>query len=537
MTSISSTLGAGSGLDVKALADSLAAAVKAPKEAAITKRESANTARVSALADVASSVSSLSGALASLVRGGSLRKQVTVSDPSLAKITTIAGATARANDFSLEVVQLAKAQTLESAPLASKTTPVGKGTISLSSAAGSASIFIDDSNNSLIGLSESINQAKLGVTAVVVTDSNGARLVVKGTAGAANSFAITAGADADPQLAQFAYNEFASTGMTKTVSAQDAIMKMDGVQVSRPTNTIRDLVDGLQIELTAQRPGITSQATVSRPTEAINQALGDFVEAFNEVMKKMNSVLAAGSDGSSGALRGNTAVATIRKQFAGLTTAKLIGDTTGPQTLAEVGIRTNRDGSLSLDSARLTRALNDFPDAIESFFNPKQYSSDPRVAIKSAPDRVAPGEYLLTDLIGASGSNSASGKIDGKEMQGVGTNLVAPSSSSAIGLIVGIETGVSSARVTVEPGLTGALSQIQKSVQSPKGAVASAKLALAAEARAISDDRQKMERQSGKYYSQLLQNFTAMDVRVSSFKATQSYLDQQIKVWSSSNNS
>lgn len=535
MTNITNALGAGSGIDVRAIAERLSAAVKAPREAAITKREAANEARISSLADVASSVSSFSSALATLVRGGSLRKQVSLSDPSLAKVTTVAGSTANLNAFSLEVRQLAKGQTLESAPLASRLSAVGRGTLTLATSAGSAAITIDDSNNSLTGLAGAINQAGLGISASVVTDSSGARLVVKGSAGAANSFTLTAANDAEPQLAQFAFGAGIVSDMNQTVAAQDAIMRIDGVQVTRPSNLVRDLVEGLQFELTAEKPGVIAQATVSRPNEAISQAVGDFVDAFNQVMTKLNAALAAGQGGSSGALRGNTAVTAIRKQFAEITTAKLVGDTGGPQTLAEIGVRTNRDGSLSLDRARLTDMLARFPDAIEGFFNPKQLSSDPRVVIKSSPDRVAPGRYELTDLVAASGGVAASGRIDGIAMTGVGVNLVAPASSRALGLIVGVEAGVNAATITIEPGLSGMLSQIQRSIQAPSGAVASARASFAVEARSIAEDREKLEVQSGKYYSQLLQSFTAMDVRVSSFKATQNYLDQQIRMWSRSN--
>ena len=86
----------------------------------------------------------------------------------------------------------------------------------------------------------------------------------------------------------------------------------------------------------------------------------------------------------------------------------------------------------------------------------------------------------------------------------------------------------------MDPGLGGALQSIRDALRARGGAFASAQERLDKEADRIAEDREKLEVSSTKYYNQLLTTFTAMDSRVSAFKATQSYLDQQIKIWTNS---
>jgi len=208
----------------------------------------------------------------------------------------------------------------------------------------------------------------------------------------------------------------------------------------------------------------------------------------------------------------------------------------GPHTLAEVGVRTNRDGTLSLDSTRLASVLASNPDGVEALFNPGQYSSSPFLTIKNAIGKVAPGTYTITNAVPAAAPAVASGKVNNVAMTGIGANLVAPQGSAAIGLILGVSGTVTSATITVDPGLGGALQSIRDALRARGGAFASAQERLSHEADRIATDRAQLETSSTKYYNQLLTTFTAMDSRVSAFKATQSYLDQQIQIWTNSKN-
>jgi flagellar hook-associated protein 2 len=530
-TSIGYALGAGSGLDINALVTDLANAAKAPREALITSRETANQAKISGLAQVSSAIDSFASALTSLIAGGTLFSQPSVSDTNVFTASALPGSRLGSLSASVEVRQLAQAQTSASGTLASGTDPVGEGTLTISVGGGAGiDVTIDSTNNNLNGLAKAINDKNAGVTATVISDSNGARLVVKGRTGAANAFTLSV-----PGGTTSGLERFATAAMTTPLGAQDAIVRLDGVEVNRSTNSFSDLIAGVQIDLKSAKPDVPVSVGVTRPTAAINQGVQDFVSAYNELMNMIAEQTKAGTGADAGALRGDVGVRELQHRLSQLPTQVLSNGGTGPHTLAEIGVRTNRDGTLGVDSARLATALASDPDGVEALFNPGQSSSSPFLTIKSLSGKVAPGTYTITDVVPAAPPADASGKVNGVAMTGIGGNLVAPQGSAALGLILGVSGAVASATITIDPGLSGALQTIRDALRARDGAFAGAQDRLSKEATRIAEDREKLEASSTKYYNQLLSNFTAMDAKVSAFKATQSYLDQQIKIWTNSN--
>lgn len=534
-TSIGYQLGIGSGLDIKAMVKSLADAQKAPKQALIDQREALNQARVSTLGEIGGAIDSFASALSSLISGGSLFTQPTVSEPGLVSAKALAGARIGGLAAELEVIQLAKAQTLESARLASATTPVGQGTITLTTANGPIDLVIDSGNDSLEGLAAAINGANRGVTASIVSDSLGARLVLKGQSGAASAFTLSVPGGTTSGLERFAFGPGVTGGMTEAQAAQDAIVKLDGVEVSRSRNSIADLVPGVQIDLKKAAPGTVISLGATRPTAEIEQGVNDFISAYNELQAMIGEATKAGLGTDAGPLRGDIGIASMQRKLRELTSTKLTMSGTGPQTLAELGVRTNRDGTLSLDTFRLQQQLTDNPDAVEALFNPSQSSSSSAISIVSAMGKVKPGTYTLTNVVPQNGGTPASGEIDGVAMTGVEGNLVAPASAAALGLIIRVDGPVASATITIEAGLGGALKAIRDALRDRNGPFTTTTDRLTKEGRAIEDDAVKLEERSERYYNQLLTTFTGMERRVSAFKATQSYLEQQVKIWTGGN--
>jgi flagellar hook-associated protein 2 len=535
VASIASTLGVGSGIDIKSLVDSLTAADRAPKDAAIKQREDLNTAKISSLAEIANGIDTFASALSGLIGGGSLFSQPSVSDTSIVSATTIAGTQLGSLSGQLEVVQLAKLQSLQSASL-DATAAVGQGDLTLTTANGSFTVTIDSSNDSLTGLAAAINAKNAGVAASIVTDSNGARLVLKGATGAANAFTLSVPAGTTSGLERFAYDPNVAAGMSLAQGAQDAIVRLDGVEVARNSNSFNDLIAGVQIDLKRAAPGSLVSLGVTRPTAAIKQAMGDFVSAYNELESIISKAISAGQSGQDGgALRNDLSVRELQRQLAKLPSTTL-SSTGSIKTLAEIGIGTNRDGTLSLDSARLDTALAQDPGGVEGLFNPGQYSSDANVSILSAVGKAKPGTYTVTNLVPPVGSGDASGLIDGLTALAAGPNLIAPSTSKALGLILQVKGAVTSATITIDPGLGGAIQSIRDALRARSGPIANSQDQLTAEAKRIADDKDQVETRSKAYSDRLLASYTTMDMQVSAFKATQSYLDQQIKMWTSSSN-
>jgi len=216
--------------------------------------------------------------------------------------------------------------------------------------------------------------------------------------------------------------------------------------------------------------------------------------------------------------------------------ATVLNTSGGPGTLAEIGVSTNRDGTLSLDSSLLAKQLASYPDAVEAMFNPTQHASNPLIKITSAMGSAKPGTYQLTDIVAQTSGHSASGTIAGIAGVTTGSRLYASVGSKASGLVIEASGDVASATVTVDLGLGGALQAIRDSLRSGGGVLEALSGQLTSEKTDLTSQLAKISTESESYRDRLTTQFSAMSTRVAAFKATQSYLQQQIDVWTKSNN-
>ena len=533
-SAILTALGQGSGIDTASLITKLVAAQKAPADEVLTSRETANTARVSALASTSSGIDSFATALQTLVAGGTLFTQPTSGDTSVAAVSALAGA--RLGNFSstLEVRQLAQGQTLTAAAVASPSAALGTGSFTLTNAGVTKSITLDSSNNSLVGLAAAINAANVGVSASILNDTTGARLVLKGASGARYNFTLALDAGSDGSLQAFGYPPVNGTGLSQAQAAQDASLVVDGVAVTRPTNSISDLIPGVKIDLKSAAPGTSLAIGTSFPADAITQAVTNFAAAYNELKGQLDAATAAANGSTpAGALRGDSGIRAMQQQLQKLTSTPLVSAGTGPKTLAEIGVSTQRDGTLKVDADALAAKLASDPEGVEALFNPTQFASSPLLKITSAMGKAKAGTYTLTDI--AVGP-PPSGTIGGVPAIVSGTSLIAAANSPAVGLVIEPQGNIASATVTVEPGLAGALQSIRDALRDNQGPLAAIQARLDAEAKAISSDRDKLDARIASYQAQLTTQFSGMEKSLSALNATKSYLDQQIKLWTNSNN-
>jgi flagellar hook-associated protein 2 len=453
MESIAVTLGVGSGIDTARLIADLAAASRAPKVAALDQRSSENRARISALAQARSDLESFATSFSTLVAGGTLQSQPSVADPLV--IGAVAQPGARIGDLAaeIEVTQLARSQTIYSGYVSSATAAIGQGTMTLSIGGVDHAITIDASNDSLGGLATAINASASGVTATISSDGNGSRLVLKGPVGANGGFTLTNGGNV--ALNPFSYPA-AGGGMTLAQAAQDAQFKVDGIAYARTSNTVTDVFPGITLSLKQAVPGRAVAITSNRPTATIKSTLQDFVSVFNTMKKDLAAARTAN--------RGDQGLRSLEQQLSAMLSRAVTSDP-AINSLSDIGVATNRDGSISLDTAKLDAALAAKPDAVEALLSPT------RDATRTA----------LTD-----------------------------------------------------PGISGALNMLKDTAIASGGVLASVKARLDREGGDIDKARERMEARETVYRDRLTRQFGGMDARVATLKATQSYLQQQVAIWTKS---
>ena len=262
-TNYISSLNVGSGLDTTAIVTAIVDAERVPKENIIQEKIDDRTIEISALSDVKSKISTMSSNM-SLYSGINGLTVANGGTNVTASITTPALASSFSHDIG--VTTLAKRQTLAFSGFSSPSTSIGTGTLGFTFGAWSGSSFtangitgsvsITTGNDTLDGIAAQINDANIGVTASVVKENDDQyALVVQSSYGAANAMQISVTEDdASTSLDNIAYTSYNAS--KEKVAATDAVFTVDGVDVTRSTNTITDAIDGVTLSLS----GTTSSA-------------------------------------------------------------------------------------------------------------------------------------------------------------------------------------------------------------------------------------------------------------------------------------
>lgn len=375
---IASSLGIGSGINTAQLVADLTNATFDPRETAVGTRMTTANGRISALASARSALDTFTNALTELLKGSDYNGQPVSNDVSIAAVSLIPGATPKGLPAQLEVLQLATAQVLQSTALADRTTVAGTGSLTLTVGSTVKTITLTAPANTLADLAGAINNANAGVTASVVTDQSGARLVLKGGTGTSNAFTLTAGAGADADLQRFTWTGSAG-GMARSQQAGNAQIRIDNIDMEFTSNEVTTAIPGVRIDLNKAVPGTTVTLATDQPTTNMSELVQEFVSAYNTLKRGLNASMQSGAS-SAGLLASDSGVREMSRKLAGLVSQQLAD--TGPyQTLGDLGVRTQRDGTLYVDTVKLNAALAANPEAVTQMLNPTvQSATNPGIA-------------------------------------------------------------------------------------------------------------------------------------------------------------
>jgi flagellar hook-associated protein 2 len=358
-SSLITSTGIGSGLDISGIVSALTTAFGAAQTTQLGAQQSRLVSQVSAYGTFTSALDSLQSSLAALETPTKLAAfGAAVADKTIASATTASNAVA--GQYSLLVSQLATAATLTSKPVAA-TAAVGTGTLTLTVGGASSAINIDSSNNTLAGIASAINNApdNPGVTANVITTTDGSRLVLKGTStGAANAITVTS-SGGDGGLSSLVYDP--ANGITNLTNtpAQDAKFSINGFPASSSNNLVSGAITGVTINLLqASALATPTTLTVSPDTTTATAAVDKFVTALNATISSIQTLTAYDpSTQTAGPLNGNATLESFQNQLASILGTVKAGGATGIHSLADLGITANTDGSYASDDTKLGNAL------------------------------------------------------------------------------------------------------------------------------------------------------------------------------------
>ena len=354
-----SSLGSGSGIDLEGLLTKLMTAEQAPLTALATKVSSTNT-RISSLGTLNSALASLQTAAQAMKTSAGQTAaskystfSASVADTAIATVSTTTGAAA--GTYKLTDIVLATAQQITKSGVSA---PTGAGTLSIQVGSGTAISVAMDANSTLADVASAINESGAGVTASIVTSGSSSYLTFTANdTGAANTITVT-GTDTDggsTWQTAFGYSSSAANSWTQKTAAADASLKIDDVAVTSASNTLTS-ISGLSINLL--KAGSTTVTVTKDSTTSLTSALKAFITAYNSANSTMASLGTYNATTKvAGALQGNSTLRTAQNQVRALLFSNPTGGTSPYQLLSDIGVSVAKDGSLSLDSTKLNKAI------------------------------------------------------------------------------------------------------------------------------------------------------------------------------------
>ena len=380
--------GIGSGVDIDAIVKATVAAERAPKQTQLDRLDKASTAQLSGLGSLRSALEGLGSMLATLNTPTAFNKQlVTSSAPTV--FTATGSGTLPVGRFNLQVEQLATGSKV-ALKAATAGATFNSGVLTISAGSNSLNVTVEAGKDKLTDIRDAINtagQAK-GISASIVSDASGSRLVLNSTnTGEGNDIKVVVAegsATGTVALTSLAFGTLAdaappSGGAAGTINkAQSAKFSVDGLAVVKATNSIDDVISGVTIKLVSAQSsadiaaGKTVDIDIAQDKAGARANIQKFVDAYNKLVdttKELTSVVKVGEDKKPlvGPLLGDSSIrnlqASLRKELTAL------GATAGLRSLGELGITTQKDGKLGVDSVKLDAALSTNFDKVASYIS------------------------------------------------------------------------------------------------------------------------------------------------------------------------
>lgn len=390
--------GIGSGMDINGMVKALVNAESAPKTAQLDRLEKTTTNKVSALGQFRSALSTFQTALGKL-NDPSLFEKRSASSSAADSVSIKADAKAGAGNYNVQVFNLAQTSKVALAGVDNASDSLGSGTLTIN--VGDEALDIDLKDASLTDIRDAINNAgkDSGLSATIVSDPSGAsgsRLVLSSeTSGTGNDISVAVSSDASEELGRLAFAPDAGADTdfeppaagddplaARVISySRDANLAIDGINLSSASNTIDDVIEGVSLTLkSAQSADALDKAetiklSVSEDKGGVRKSITEFVDSYNamlESVNKLTKVTPVGGEDSeplAAALVGDSSVRSFMSAIRGELGSA--GNSEGVRMLSDLGITTQRDGTLAVDNTKLNKALDNNFDQVNSFFTGK----------------------------------------------------------------------------------------------------------------------------------------------------------------------
>ena len=410
----------GSLIDVSSLVSQLMQIEQRPL-GAMQVKEAGFQAKLTAYGQLKGALSAIGSSLSSLAKADTFQKaRATSSDSTV--VTASANAAAVAGNYQIEVTNLAQQHKLATSaltPYTATTSAVGTGTLTIQFGTyndphtsftanpdkATKTISIASGSDTLAGVRDAINAANAGVSAAIVNDGSGYRLVTTSTeSGAANAIKITVadndGDNSDASgLSALAYDPAGLGGsrMSEVAQAKSALVQIDGLAITSSTNSLTAAIEGVTLNLVKANPGVKSNISVNRDNSAVSNSISTFVKTFNESAKLVKSLTDYDPTTTrAGTLQGDATARGAMNELRRTLSAPLAAATGDYTRLSDIGISFDTKGQMTLDSTRLNNALAADPAKVSRLLALSGQGTDARVQYVRASSGTKAGVYPIS---------------------------------------------------------------------------------------------------------------------------------------------
>jgi flagellar hook-associated protein 2 len=533
----------GTGLNLRELTNSLVQAETAPKAQAIQKRIDQDGVRLSALAQVRASLSDLGRTMADAA-----------AEPVLTVTTSTGGIMPRVTDRNalqrggteVEVLALAQRQVLEFTGFAESGASLEAGTLTIDFGtwdSADPAVFAADTarspvtltiaaGTSLQALAEQLTEVT-GLTARVLPKGDGTvSLGLVTETGAANAVRLTAAGAGGGTVALSALDTTATNAARQVQGAGDARLLVDGITITRPTNTITDALPGMELSLGSVTRG---SLTVDRDEAVARTGLEKLVEGLNATLGLLRTVSQRGVSGAeAGDLAGDRAVEAIQSTLRRLVASPLSGPGEGSVSLADLGVATRRDGTLWLDPPAFSRAFAARAQDFDVLFGDTLRSLDDGLVPGGVPSpALASGDYRFN--VDASGNATLGGRALLAVPLADGRTGYTALSGEVQGMTVIAEPGVTQGTIRFGRSFAGALATALDQLMASDGLLSRRETEIDRSTEQSGERLAALEARAAILEKRYLTRFAAMEQTVSQLKGTGTYLSNLMDMWAKGN--
>jgi flagellar hook-associated protein 2 len=346
----------GSGIDVQGTVDQLMVVERQP-ETQMKAEQTTLSAQASAIGTINNALSSLKSSVQVLTNFAGQLGAKAINSSNSGLVTATADGTASLGNHQITVNSLATTSSFFTNTLATSSTTVGQGSFDIQvNGAKTASITVDSTNNTLDGVAAAINAANAGVTASVIVDTKGARLsILSSSSGAAGEVSLA--------------NNTTNLTFKQAVVGKDASISVDGIDISSGSNLVKGVIPGVTLSLLGADPNASVSLGITPDVSQANSAIQAFVTNYNTAIQLVNgqSVYDPTTKFSQ-PLSGDSSLSIVQQQLYSGIAYTTAASNNGINSLSSLGITVNNDGTLTVDSTKLTSALTTQNADVQNFF-------------------------------------------------------------------------------------------------------------------------------------------------------------------------